>query len=422
MAQTDNNNNNNNNDKNNSNNSHSNSSSLSSSSSSSVQRKLSQEAAIFNTFALIVRNKFVLTPSSSSDPSNVSNNGDDSRNSKPSSSTTTTTAQDRINRLDELYSNPAYHAEKMMLQKMNNNGMIYGIACGIFTFGFLRSGPRLMQRYLNRRFAKNASNGSGNSGTTVGGYTFDRPGAQPSGDWNTNHAQLPKRPGIFLRTIKLGLDLTLSLFVAAYGSLVFVDRKKLMDDMSKIPLVEGRSLISDELCDDFIDVYRGIPKKTWDTYQGKSDALDAISGFVMNCMRRQVVEKEILEQRRRFGMTTMEDEDGDPDVVGQEQTRRHVEIPSPGVSSDIPVSIEWKKNKRQGTSTTTGGRSDGWKDDDSGTTRDYMDMDMDIHGDDYNDNDDDDFFFNVDDFSSPDDPENTTSSLDSNKDGKKGGK
>ena len=86
-------------------------------------------------------------------------------------------------------------------------------------------------------------------------------------------------------------------------------------------------MISDELCGDFIDVYRGIPKKTWKKHEGKP-AIDAISGFVMNCMRRQVVEKELREQKRSFGM--MEEKEDD-----------HVAIPSPGVSPDIHVEVQW---------------------------------------------------------------------------------
>ena len=322
---------------------------------STPKRQPSQEAAIFNTFALIVRNKFVLTPSSSSpDPKE--------------------SAQDHIHRIDELYSNPAYSAEKNMLQKMNNNGMAYGLACGLLTFGFLRSGPKLMQRYLTRRYMKQQGLGNRNvdNTSTVGGYTFDQPRIQGGmGGGDSNSVKIPK-PGIFLRTLRLGLDLTVSVFMAAYGSLVFVDRKKLMDDISKIPLVEGRSLVSDELCDEFVDVYRRIPKQIWDKYQGKSDALDAISGFVRNCLRREMTEKKILQQRRRFGLLeeeqlqeeglsssgalTSHDSEQQQEQEQQQQQqqeqqqqqqekhtsrRKHVPIPSPGVSPDIPVHIEW---------------------------------------------------------------------------------
>jgi hypothetical protein len=309
------------------------------------QARVSEEAAIFNTFALIVRNKFVLTPSPPSD-----SQGQQSK----SSSEHKDSAQERINRLDELYSNPEYNAEKRMLQKMNNNGMVYGLACGVLTFGLLRSGPRLMQRYLNRRLMN--QRGGGSTSKTVGGYTFDQSSATTGGIGASGGASkgFSKPGGIVLRTLKLGLDLTVSLFIAAYGSLVFVDRKKLMDDMSKIPLVEGRSLVSDKLCDEFVDVYRRIPKKTWEKYQGKSDALDAIGGFVKNCLRREIVERKILEKRRGFGMHQEGEDDGTlmMGTNGNEPKRsqrwkRHVSIPSPGVSPDIPVRIEWIDNQSE---------------------------------------------------------------------------
>ena len=43
-----------------------------------------------------------------------------------------------------------------------------------------------------------------------------------------------------------------------------------MNAMVEVPLVSVRSLIADELCDGFIDVYKGIPKKTWKKYMRES--------------------------------------------------------------------------------------------------------------------------------------------------------
>ena len=214
---------------------------------------------------------------------------------------------------------------------MNNNGMVYGLACGLLTFGILRGGPKFIQRTLLRRNANQQQQQQRN--TT--GYTFDHQAA--SNDMNMN-IRAP-RPGLLYRTIKLGLDLFVSTSMALYGSAVMTDKAKLMTDMAEIPLVAGRSLIADELCDDFIDVYRGIPRKTWKKYEGKSEALDAISGFVMNCMRRKVVEKEIIEQNRSFGMADSHDEDGGKPARSGDEL--HPEIPSPGVSRDMHVEIQY---------------------------------------------------------------------------------
>jgi len=258
-------------------------------------KPISEENAIFQTFMNVIRNKF-LTPAEDG-------NEDGKR---------------RMRRLDEIYASSSYATEKNMLTRMNNNGMANGIAVGLISFAFLRAGPRIMNRVLARRYRNDhGGNGSGDSS----GYQFD-----VNNSTGRSRPEIP-RPGIFMRTVKFGLDVFLSLSLAAYGSAYFTDRGKLMQDLSKVPLVEGRSLLSDELCTDFIDIYRSIPKKTWDKFNGKSEPLDAIGGFVKNCLRRRVAEKELLAQRRTFGIAS-EDE--------------HVEIPHPGVSRDIDVEIEWK--------------------------------------------------------------------------------
>jgi hypothetical protein len=150
---------------------------------------------------------------------------------------------------------------------------------------------------------------------------------------NSNHlsreSTLPINKMGMCRTLKFSLDLFVSLSLAAYGSAYFTDTNKLMNDLADIPLVEGRSLISDELCDDFIDVYKSIPKRTWDKFDGKSEPLDAIGKFVKNCLRRHALEKKIIEEKRSFGS------------FGIDSESKKVEIPYPGVPRDIDVEIPW---------------------------------------------------------------------------------
>ncbi len=228
-------------------------------------------------------------------------------------------------RFDELYLSEAYQAEKNQLTKINNNGMTAGIAMGIGSFVFLRAGPKMLSRYLINKSRK-----SGNMPPGSGGYQFDI--AAKGKSQKQRMMQPPpnvdgRKPSFLFRTLKLGLDIFVSVSLATWGSLIFTDAKKLMDDLSDIPLVQGRSLISEELCDDFIDVYKAIPKKTWDKYDEKSVPLDAITNFVKNCLRRQIVEKEILDQKRAFGS------------FGIDANEKYVEIPSPGVPRDLDVEI-----------------------------------------------------------------------------------
>ena len=279
------------------------------SSSSGTGKPVSEESAIFNTFMLVIRNKFIATTNSPTHEGGFEEN--------------------KMNRLDEIYRSESYAAEKRQLTKINNNGMTAGIVIGLGSFVFLRSGPRLISRYLLNRSRGTGSN-SGGSGNMPGGYQFD------INKTTTNHQppqmiqppESKKRPGFLFRVVKFSLDVFVSMSLGAWGSVLFTDSKKLMNDLSDIPLVEGRSLVSEELCTDFIDVYKAIPKKTWDIYDNKSVPLDAISNFVKNCLRRQMVEKEILDEKRAFGSFG---------IVGSED--KHVDIPSPGVPRDLDVEI-----------------------------------------------------------------------------------
>jgi hypothetical protein len=328
------------------------------------KREISEEAAILNTFALIVRNKFTATPSSPThevDGTGAKNDNDND------------TGRERMKNLDSLYMSPSYSAEKKMITKISNDGMAKGLAVGLLTFSFLRIGPRVMNRYLNRSYSRSSSSTGGNStsGGGPGGYQFDIRNTNNmtklNQNFNSNSNQQQQnipRPGIFIRSIKFCLDITVSLSLAMYGSAYFMDTKKFFENVSNIPLVEGRSMISDELCDDFIDVYRAIPKKTWDKYsrdngngnsdsdagdKRASDGLKLISSFVKNCLRRQIVEQEILNQQQAFGTafnSTGDDHDGidndnDRDMHHNRANRQHVEIPPPGVNKDIEVEIPW---------------------------------------------------------------------------------
>jgi len=309
-------------------------------------KRMSEQAAIFNTFALIIRNKF----SSGGEPEAATNevpNGDmdtDRKNPKQ--------LEHRLKKLDEAYKSPLYQAEKAMLQELNNNGFGKGLMCGVGTFLFLRSGPRLLRRYIaknSKPITAHPVRNSGNSNVNVGGYSFDKTSGRMGMEMPGNSAEMIPQSGLFFRTIKFGLDVVGSVYMALFASAYFTNKKKLLNDMSQIPLVEGKSLLSDELCDDFIDVYRGIPKRTWEKYEGLElngegdgvEALTAIGIFVKNCLKRQAKENEILEEHRAFGIMEAESDTTDGAVVRKDN---HPAIPSPGVSPDTPFAIEWGDN------------------------------------------------------------------------------
>ncbi len=267
---------------------------------SSSGKPVSEESAIFNTFMLVIRKKFIAK----------------------------IIREKKMNRRDERHRSKSYAAEQRQIRKKMYNGMTAGIVIGLGSFVFLRTGPRLIARYLLNR-----SRSSGSSGNMPGGYQFD------INKTTANHHQPPpqmiqppepeKRPGFLLRAVRFSLEVFVSMYLGAWGSGLFPDNAKFVNDLSDIPLVEGRSIVSEELCTDLIDVYKAIPKKTWDKYDNKSVPLDAVSNFVKNCLRRQMVEKEILDEKRAFGSFGI---DGSSEG-------KHVEIPSPGVPRDLDVEI-----------------------------------------------------------------------------------
>jgi len=313
---------------------------------SSLDRR-KEEASIFNSFVAIIQDAF------------VGNAGTD--------------GQSHVDRLDRLYQQPEYSAEKAHLGRMNNNGMFAGIAAGVGSFVFLRRGPRVLSRYLVRR--AEARGGSARSSTADsnagggglgGGYQFDRRNpfenakqmSQPMnalGEGASSSSQLPPpppphphphQPGIIIRTIKLGLDIFVSGMMAMYMSAIWTDKKRLLSETAELPLVEGRSLISDELCTDFMKQYATIPQDTWRKYRGTSDALTAIESFVVNCHKRQMFERSLRHERGLQPGGSAED--------------YHPTIPSPGVPRDLDVVLT---DIGRGGDDTDGSSKDGFQED-----------------------------------------------------------
>ena len=255
------------------------------------------ESEIYNRFSTIVKEKFTSIGSDGS----------------------------QINQLDELYKRPEFAAEKRILNEMNSIGLSKGILSGLACFAFLRTSPRFISNYLRRRAG--SSGADVNSGApnpfqqqaTSSGYKFDQ--------------NVEQRPGIVFRGVRLLLDSFVSLSIGAYASMFFTDTNKMMQKFSTIPLVEGRSLLSEQLCGDFTQEFRNYDRQIWNSRHpsltggdvSRSEDIegfrDLIQGFVANCQRREIYEKEI---RAEQGLNAE-----DPVI-----------IPSPGVPQDISVTLE----------------------------------------------------------------------------------
>ena len=236
--------------------------------------------------------------------------------------------ENKTKQLDALYSHPEFNEERRILNELNNLGLANGVMTALGCFAFLRWSPRAISKYLmHRRAARSGSESSGAHNPfskTSSSYQFDPvPGQQGSA----------YEPSFVFRGLRLGLDIFVSMSIGAYASIFFVDKSKLLKQASEIPLVSGRSLLSEELCNDFSVEFKKYNRDTWDKNhpaltggvanrnEKRTDFIMTVEGFVANCKRRAIYEKEL---RREHGLR-----DDEPVV-----------IPSPGVPKDISVTLD----------------------------------------------------------------------------------
>lgn len=238
-----------------------------------------------------------------------------------------------INQLDELYKRPEFASEKRILNEMNSIGLSKGMLSGLACFAFLRISPRLISNYLRRRVAgggginSSASKNPFQQSSSSSGYKFD---SFPASSQNE------ERPGLVFRGVRLMLDTFVSMSIGAYASIYFTDTTKMMEKFEKIPLVEGRSLLSEQLCHDFTKEFKSYGKQFWNsrhhamTTDNSNDNRgggeggefrELIQGFVANCRRREIYEKDIRQEQ---GLGANDE----------------VIVPTPGVPQDIPVTLD----------------------------------------------------------------------------------
>ncbi len=321
------------------------------------------EIEIFNRFSRIAKEKFSSLA--------ISSNGRSSSSSKGNQNDVT--HRHNLQRLDELYKRPEFDAERSVLEEMNNLGLRGGIFCGLACFAVLRMGPGVISRMLLQRsrsgnfggggygspFQQKSPFHSGSSNSSRGGYKFDAipPTAFSSTTASTTtsgaEAEFSKKspPGLFFRILRLTLDAFVSLSVGAYASVYFTDTEQMMKRFADVPLLPGRSLLSEELCDEFTKEFRKFDRQVWDEKNnhnrrvgekeggggGTVDFRSTIQTFVTNCRRRHLYEEELRKEGGGGdgGGGMMSDYHGDTI-----QTDEPVIIPPPGVPFDIFVSLD----------------------------------------------------------------------------------
>ena len=239
-----------------------------------------------------------------------------------------------------------YAAERDALRNLNGIGLHYGFTAGILSFVFLRRFPPWFGRWAAGR--RSASSSSSSPSSSQGSYTFSNPsmnlksGPTLSSSTNFNGAQKPSESFAW-RAARVGLDALLSLYVAAFVSSYATDPKKILDQVSEVPLVSGRSIISDELCDDFILEHGQFPTEFWQRLKNSSEDATtltqiciAMDNFVTNCKKRRIYEKELQDGRFSEGLQIPDFYTNGIDTA--EKSSEGVNIPPPGVPRTIDVS------------------------------------------------------------------------------------
>ncbi|KAL7465440.1 hypothetical protein ACHAXS_005754 [Conticribra weissflogii] len=223
--------------------------------------------------------------------------------------------------LDTLYEKPEYLAEKRYIKNLTADGLSAGMGAALASFVLMRVGGSAAIRHWGRRAFSRGSD-LGLSSSNVAGTSSTVP--------------IVKKPGLFFRAARLCAEVAASIFVGATVRKNFPE-SSIRWKWSEVPLVEGRSVLSEQLCGDFSAVLNRYSRRTWDpdhptligtngtsgpvASDSEIDGINMLEGFVANCKRRA-----LYEERLRKEQGLKEDE--------------AVVVPSPGVPRDISISFD----------------------------------------------------------------------------------
>lgn len=185
-----------------------------------------------------------------------------------------------------------YAAEKKTVAALSTFGVVEGMLASVAAFVFLRRGPTMIGRLMERRSLRS-------------GYRLDIPPPTNSfqqSQQQANPSLLRTGVNIVVGSIKLGVDVFLSLLVGASVSSYFVDRRDHMLKVSDLPLVEGRSLACDEFCTTIMQEVAKQHQKNpqfWKAITTNQDNLylEGMYRFSKNCQKRQAYERMLRQEQ-----------------------------------------------------------------------------------------------------------------------------
>mmetsp|Transcript_19574 Transcript_19574/g.48743 ORF Transcript_19574/g.48743 Transcript_19574/m.48743 type:complete len:326 (-) Transcript_19574:55-1032(-) len=220
--------------------------------------------------------------------------------------------------------------ENKAVARMARMGLREGILASIASFVILRRGPKYIGRWVQRRNAQSSSTSKSSyqlsdpKQLNASNNPFEKAAQQERGDF-------PRPRGFVSRTVWFVFDSVLSLMVGANVSMMYTNKESIRTEVAGLPLVSGRSLVSDALCDDICKelklvqseknpAYERLRRRTTEPTVG-SFFMEGIVQFTQNCERRRYVEKRIRQES------------------GLEATVP-VEIPTGGVPPDGPRLVD----------------------------------------------------------------------------------
>lgn len=84
------------------------------------------------------------------------------------------------------------------------------------------------------------------------------------------------------------------------GWATFLSKTKLFNTLADMPLIEGKSEISNSLCNDFINIHKNETRsRFWK--ENTDETICSINKFVKNCEKRHLYQKKI---RRDMGLAS----------------------------------------------------------------------------------------------------------------------
>lgn len=295
----------------------------------------------------------------------------------------TQTAAARTQRATSVAEEYSAEAALIVSNKSKRDALVRNksLALGLFTFVALRS-TRGLSAVVRKALANRG----------VGSYKFDgnRIGGSGGPSVSTSVAANKSKgePSTLRKVLRLSFDLTLSTTVSFLSAtFLFVPRPtSYIEDMSQLPLVEGKSVYAEMVCPPLLQEYKKVLEKyggRWPvlgagTVEESDDdkskkkvpgltqedvSLNVIRTFVENCSKRSKYERALLEERNALSKNLNENSSSsavsrlmrrltERSGVNEDMEQKSnctqadgnklgtVSIPSPGVPKDVEVDLD----------------------------------------------------------------------------------